>query len=427
LYKVLNGVARSFKRFTYTALRTQGNVKEVYMLDALGSAVSGMDANAKSIKVNSNNVANLNTTGFKASHTSLADAPHAGTSGGGTLVNSITPQMTQGTFMSTGNPLDMAIDGGGFFTLKDQNGAKFFSRDGSFSLDAKGNVVNPQGMKLQGLTPQGALADINVSQSLSGAGKTSGVDVTMNLNSESPVTGQFSLTNGQPSNYNFSSTQTLQDSQGGSHDVTSYFSKTAPNTWEVNYVTTDSATNTPVVAGKQTLGFNTDGSIASGAKQAVSFDFGAGVAPAQSVDFNYGGSTQLAAQSQTLASSQNGYSAGSATGVSVDSQGFVNASFTNGRSQSLGQVALSRFGAPQGLTSVGHNLYTQSGASGSAMTGSPGASGLGGIVSGSLEQSNVDLAGEFVNMISSQRAFKANTKTVQVNDEMTRDLLSLKA
>jgi flagellar hook protein FlgE len=404
------------------------------MLDSLSSAISGMNVNSNSIRVNSNNVANLNTTGFKTSNTSLAEASPTGIDGGGALVDSVTPQMTQGTLMSTGNPLDMAIDGGGFFTLKDQNGAKFYSRDGGFNVDAQGSVVNSQGMKLQGLTPQGGLADINVSQALSQADKTSGADIKLNLNSEAQVTAPFSLTNGKPSNYEFSRTQTLFDSQGGAHDVTSYFSKTAPNTWEVNYVTADAATNTPVVAGKQTLGFNTDGGvavasnkIASSAKAAVSFDFGAGVAPAQNIEFNYGGSTQLAAQSQTFSAVQNGRPAGSVTGIGVDSRGVVGASFSNGGSQTLGQVALSRFGSPQSLNSVGHNLYTQTASSGEAVTGSPGSASLGGIASGSLEQSNVDLAGEFVNMLSAQRAFQANTKTVQINDEMTRAVLDLKA
>ena len=264
------------------------------MLDALSSAVSGMDVNAKSLKVNANNIANLNTAGFKASAASIANAPSTGmnevAAGGGALVNSITRQMTQGAFMSTGNPLDMAIDGGGFFTLKDQNGAKFYSRDGGFSVDANGFVVNPQGLKLQGLTPQGALTDLNVSQ----------------------------VSNAE-------------------------------------------------------------------------------------------------------------------TGIGVDSQGIVSASFTDGGSRQgvvappPGRVALSRFGAPQNLNSVGRNLYAQTAASGNAITGVPGSPGLGGIVSGALEQSNVDLAGEFVNMISAQRAFQANTKTVRLNDETTRDILDLKA
>jgi len=254
------------------------------MLDALNSALSGMSANAKSITVNANNVANLNTTGFKAAAAAaLADAPSAGMGGGGAVVSSIIPQMMQGGLMSTGNPWDLAIGGGGFFTLKDQSGAMLYSRDGGFNVDAQGFVVNSQGMKLQGITPQGAMADLNVSQ------------------------------------------------------------------------------------------------------------------------------------------------AGAATGVSVDAQGFVNASFSDGRSQTLGQVALSGFNAPQNLNSVGHNLYTATPASGSAITGAPGTSGMGGIVSGSLEQSNVDLASEFVNMISSQRAFEANAKTVSAESEMTREVLNLKA
>ena len=225
-----------------------------------------------------------------------------------------------------------------------------------------------------------------------------------------------------PTSYNFSTKQTIYDSLGSAHDVTFYFVKSATaNTWNLYHQIDGGAATADT-----NLVFSTSGALTSGGSQALSLAIGGGATTPQTVTVDFTNMTQFGAKSAVLDQTQDGYASGSLQRVSVDSQGEIVAQFTNGQTRLLAQVVLSRFANPQGLVRSGDNLFVQSNDSGSPVVGSPGNNGLGRVVSGALEQSNVDLGKEFVDMIVTQRAFQANSKAITTSDEMLQELVNLK-
>jgi len=427
------------------------------MLTTLYTAVSGMNANGTSLSVIGDNIANQNTVGFKASTVAFGDVLSqtlAGVSGSaqvgrGVLVSSVNPQFTQGSFETTSSALDMAIDGDGFFIVN-ENGANYYTRAGQFSLDKDGNIVNPDGLVLQGFQADatgnitGTLGDLKMATTQSVASATSSATVAVNLDATAQVPGAaFTLGTPPttPANYNFSNTISVYDSQGGAHDVTLYYVKTADNAWTVHYVHDDPANPGQLVeAGTQDLTFGKDGSLTDdNSGTAINFDFGGSVTSPQAITFNYGtgtgetpagtgldSTTQFASSSAVINLTQDGYSAGSLKNVSISQDGRITGVFTNGQTRTIGQVALAKFVAPTALTKLGKNLYAQTYDSGQPLVGAAGTSGLGSIVSNSLELSNVDLAQEFVNMISAQRGFEANSRIITTTDELMQEVVNLK-
>ncbi|HET6515436.1 MAG TPA: flagellar hook protein FlgE [Thermodesulfovibrionales bacterium] len=427
------------------------------MLTTLYTAVSGMNANGTSLSVIGDNIANQNTVGFKASTVAFGDVLSqtlAGVSGSaqvgrGVLVSSVNPQFTQGSFETTSSALDMAIDGDGFFIVN-ENGANYYTRAGQFSLDKDGNIVNPDGLVLQGFQADatgnitGTLGDLKMATTQSVASATSSATVAVNLDATAQVPGAaFTLGTPPttPANYNFSNTISVFDSQGGAHDVTLYYVKTADNAWTVHYVHDDPANPGQLVeAGTQDLTFGKDGSLTDdNSGTAINFDFGGSVTSPQAITFNYGtgtgetpagtgldSTTQFASSSAVINLTQDGYSAGSLKNVSISQDGRITGVFTNGQTRTIGQVALAKFVAPTALTKLGKNLYAQTYDSGQPLVGAAGTSGLGSIVSNSLELSNVDLAQEFVNMISAQRGFEANSRIITTTDELMQEVVNLK-
>jgi flagellar hook protein FlgE len=225
-----------------------------------------------------------------------------------------------------------------------------------------------------------------------------------------------------PTSYNFSSNQTIYDSLGSPHDLTFYYVKSSTaNTWNL-YRQVDGGAATAAT----NLVFTSAGALSTGGSQALSLTIAGGATTPQTVTVDFTKMTQYGSASALLDQSQNGYASGSLQRVSVDSQGNVVAQFTNGQTRILAQVVLSRFVNPQGLVRSGDNLFIQSNDSGSPIIGAPGGNGLGTIVAGALEQSNVDLGKEFVDMIVNQRAFQANSKAITTSDEMLQDLVNLK-
>ncbi|MBF0537687.1 MAG: flagellar hook protein FlgE [Nitrospirae bacterium] len=434
------------------------------MITALWTAVSGMNANGTTLSVVGDNIANMNTTAFKSNRATFSDVLSStitGTSsqnsvGRGTQLEAITPLLTQGSLISTGNPLDLAIDGNGYFTVKDSNGT-YYTRAGNFSMDKDGYLVTASGMKVQGYMntgtgTTGAIGDIRADSSANVAKATTTVNMDVNLNSTATsISAAFTLDgNGDgvkndPKNYNFSNTVTVYDSHGGSHEVTAYYVKTAGNTWNVYYATQAASNPSALVmaSSPQVLTFNTngvlvsDGTATSSTEPVVKFNFGSDVVRTQNIKFDYGvsikqggtgvnASTQLADTSQVLSTTQDGNASGVMKGLSIDESGTIYGVFTNGDSKALGVLSLTKFAAPDKLTKLGQNLLSQSNLSGQPVTGVPKTSGMGRIISGSLEQSNVDLASEFVTMIAAQRAFQANSKTVTTVDDMMQVILSIK-
>lgn len=430
-------------------------------LSSLYTAVSGMSANGTALSVIGDNIANSNTVGFKGSTTNFGDVLSSSLGGSsqvgrGVLVSSVTPVFSQGSFQSTSSVLDLAIDGNGFFMVSDGAGT-YYTRAGQFKVSKTGNIVNSDGLVLQGYQADtagnitGTTGNLAVSAVSNPAQQTSTSEVSVNLNAGAAINagwttpaagGGTTLIN---SNWYTSSTSTtVYDSQGGAHAVTIYFEKTAANAWNAHYVYEN-----PLIAGElieattgspQALTFNTNGSlIDDNSATAVSFDFGAAVTTPQSILFNYGKgtgetpagdglgfTTQYSAAFAVNNITQNGFSSGSLKNVTVDEAGTITGIFTNGQTRTIGQITLAKFIAPTDLLKSGRNLYSESSKSGQALVGAAGASGLGRTMSNSLELSNVDLAEEFVKMISAQRGFQANSKIVTVTDELMNEVVNMK-
>jgi flagellar hook protein FlgE len=432
------------------------------MLKSLYTGVSGMRANGLSLSVIGDNIANLNTIGFKRSRTAFSDILSqsitglAGNSsiGNGVMLNDISPLFTQGSMQYTGSALDLAIDGNGFFIVNNK-GANYYTRDGQFSMDKDGYIVNIEGLRLQGYPSDssgnilGTISDIQIDTTTTEPGKLTGkVELALNLNSKDSIPADAWSLDGNgdgvaddPEGYNFSTTATVYDSQGGAHNVTCYYRKTADNTWAAHYVYDDIANPGELIeatGSPQTLTFNQNGALINdNSGTIIQFNFGPSVSSPQNVIFDHGkgtaesgtgldGTTQFASKSAVANITQDGYGAGTLNNLSISEDGIISGVFTNGRSRKLAQIALAKFQAPAELIKVGGNLLAESDTSGQPAVGTPSAGGIGQVLSNTLELSNVDLAEEFVNMISAQRGFQANSKIVTTTDELLQEILALK-
>lgn len=401
------------------------------ILTTMYTAVSGLSTYGDALGVIGNNVSNVGTVGFKSSSASFAELISASLAssqqvGLGVRLDGVQGNFTQGSLSTTGNALDLAIDGDGFFQLKNSSGAISYSRDGQFQVNNLGQVVDPNGQLLQGYQATasgvvtGTIGNITLASTNSAPLASTTSMIKANLDATAtPPTPAFSVTD--PTSYNFSTPQTIYDSLGTAHNLTFYFVKSATaNTWNV-YQQVDGGAATAAT----NLVFNASGALTSGGSQALSLAIAGGAATPQTVTVDFTNMTQFGSTSAVLDQTQNGFASGSLQKVSVDSQGKIVAQFTNGQTRTLAQVVLDRFVNPQGLVRNGDNLFIESNDSGSPIVGAANSNGLGNIVAGALEQSNVDLGKEFVNMIVTQRAFQANSKAITTSDQMLQDLVNL--
>jgi len=408
------------------------------MLQAMYSGISAIEAHQERMDVIGNNIANVNTTAYKAGRVTFQDqlsqtiqgagAP-TGSIGGtnpqqiglGVRVGSIDMMLQQGGLQSTTKPTDMAIQGNGFFMLGDSTGISY-TRDGSFTLDSSGTLVNSS----TGSHVLGWKSDVN--------GK---IDATQQITPASklsiPVGG---LTAVQPSstvtfggNLSADSTSTtaaytrsvkVYDSLGEPQTVTASFTRaTAANTW--NW----SASGDAGAAGSGTISFDTSGkqTTMTGSITLTPTD---GAATGQAITPDFSAVTQISGTSSASPTDQNGFGPGTLQSFNIDQSGAITGNFNNGLTRILGQVALSDFPNPAGLERAGSNSFRPSINSGLASVGQPLTSSLGKISTGYLEQSNVDLSNEFTNMIVTQRGFQANTKIVTTVDEMLNNVIQMK-
>jgi flagellar hook protein FlgE len=399
-------------------------------------ALSGLSAASSALDVTSNNIANSNTIGFKDAQAQFADVYSSGavnlntaTSGEGVRITGAPQQFTQGDINTTSSPLDMAISGNGFFTLNTANGY-VYTRDGEFSEDSQGNVVSATGGFLQVYPPlatggfnTGALQDLNLNTAQSAPAATTAGVVNLNLpsNETVPTQAPFSPTNS--STYSQSTSTTVYDSLGNSYPATFFFSKTAAaNQWTVNMTVNGTAVGTA-----QTLTFSNSGVLTAPANGNLTF---AGYNPpdgaaAMSMAFNFSDTTQYGTSFGVNTITQNGFTTGQLSTVSISTAGIVSAVYTNGRSTQLGQLAIANFPDPQGLQQLGNTEWAQTYTSGVAVQGTAGSANFGTIQSSSLESSNVDLTTELVNMITEQRAFQANAQVVTTADQMSQTVIGI--
>jgi len=404
------------------------------ILTSLFSAVSGLNTYGNAMSVIGNNIANVGTAGFKSSRASFADLVSASLGGGsnanqvglGVFLNDVQTSFTQGSLSNTGNTLDLAIDGNGFFGLRDNTGALSYSRAGQFEVNNLGEIVDPSGRLLQGYQASttgvilGTVGNITLSTATVAPQATSTGAVEANLDAASTIpVAAFDAAD--PTTYNFSNGLTVYDTLGAQHQLRLYYVKAAANTWNLHSQIDGGATTA-----QTDLAFNSSGVLTGGGAQTFSLTIAGGAATPLTVAMDFSGMTQFGAASSLTNQTQDGFTSGSFQTLSIDSAGRVSAQFSNGQTRTLAQVVLSRFTNPYGLARSGENGFAETIDSGAPLAGAPTNNGLGRLISQTIEQSNVDLGKEFVDMIITQRAFQANSRAITTSDEMLQELVNLK-
>ncbi|BBP03825.1 flagellar hook protein FlgE [Sulfuriferula plumbiphila] len=404
--------------------------------------LSGLNAASKSLDVIGNNVANANTVGFKESQAQFADVyanslTGAGASqvGIGTKVAQVAQRFTQGNITASNNPLDVAINGGGFFRMNN-NGTTAYARNGQFQLDKAGYVVNATGSRLTGYTANasgvistGAPADLNINTADLTPKTTTKVNALLNLNSGSAVPATTPFNMADPTTYNNSTAVSVYDSLGNAHTLQTFYVKTSANNWDV-YAANDGVPigyvppAAPVKVGS--LAFASDGSLIPAAPFAVPVAVTTGATTPFTVKLDYTGTSQYGSSFSVNALKQDGYTSGRLSGFNISADGTIVGRYTNGQSATLGQVVLANFTNPNGLQSLGNNLWTETAVSGPALVGTPNSGSLGVLQSSAVEDSNVDLTAELVNMITAQRTYQANAQTIKTQDQVLQTLVNLR-
>ncbi|MDP8224568.1 MAG: flagellar hook protein FlgE [Candidatus Lernaella stagnicola] len=425
------------------------------IVGAMYSGISGLNSNSTMMEIIGNNLANINTPAFKHARADFSDILSA-TSGGQTIgrgarVGSTRMVLTQGGFQATENVTDIALAGPGFFMVNDQaSHTLFYTRSGNFRVDKSGYMTSPAGHRLQGYEissdgrPVGTPRDIRVPQTPLQPKITDNVSLYANLDSQSEVVGPFDVTD--PVNTsNFTASITVYDSLGNAHQLTVYFDRDpvpgagGGNVWNYHVVVDaeDAAGGVDFIAADGELEFTAAGSLLelrAGAlndfdfsgnpeqNQIISFDFGTSVAVGGTgVD----GTTQFGEGSALVFASQDGYSTSYIDSINIDEDGKVIALYANGEAEEIAQVAVVNFTNPLALDHRGDNMFGSTTESGEPVASVANVSGNGAIFSKTLELSNVDIAAQFGLMITTQRGFQANSRSIRTADELISELINL--
>jgi len=392
---------------------------------AMQTGVSGLMANGEALSVIGNNLANINTIGFKEGRTLFSDMLstniNRGQIGRGGQIQSVQNLFGQGSMENTGSATDLGIQGDGMFVLQDPaSSAHYYSRAGAFSFDKDSILVNPDGYRVLGFgvtngVSNGVLGTVDLSN-YSNMAPTVTTAITLRANLDASQTVPADAWDPSVAGFNpitasnFSSSTTTYDAQGNATQLTMYFAKTGADTW--NMYTYDGTTYTPAASGIP-ITFDANGALTSAASLSTN---------GFTVDIT--GTTQFAASSAISYQSQNGNAAGDLVKISVDEKGFVNALYSNSQTQKVAQVALAKFASLTGLDKAGGSLYSETLASGQAVV-DPSNLSSNKISANSLEQSNVDMADQLVKMITTQRAYTANSKTITAADQLMQDTLNI--
>ncbi|MFA9215541.1 MAG: flagellar hook protein FlgE [Sphingomonadaceae bacterium] len=510
--------------------------------------LSGLNGAAKSLDVIGNNIANASTVGFKGSRAEFADlyanslnGAFGNDSGIGVQVSKIAQQFTQGGLETTNNPLDVAVNGGGFFRQV-VNGAVQYSRNGQFHEDSTHTLVNAQGAVLTGylgdkagIIQYGAPVPLTLDKSDLTPVATSEANFHLNLSSTEKVIAKSPFNANDPETFNTRSNVVVYDTLGTEHQMTSYYVKTSANNWDV-YASADNkeiiaaGVTAAVIADPATIqaradyqtavtatppndqatidGFAAAYAQAAGAAMttamgvanatqaqldalAAAYDPTTGVGtaagvtpdeidaklaaavtvppvrvgtlvfdkngaisaagmallvPPQTVPFSvalpifpdtgatqpmtiktsFEGTTQYGSKTNDQGPSADGYSAGSWQSYQIDQNGIILGQYSNGKSRPMGQIAMANFASVDGLTPLGNNAWAESSSSGQPIIGIPNSGSMGKLISGQVENSNVDLTSELVNMITAQRVYQANAQTIKTEDSVLQTLVNLR-
>jgi flagellar hook protein FlgE len=423
---------------------------------SLEIGVSGLRSNGDAIGIAGDNIANVNTVGFKKSRGEFQDivggslAGISTPSGAGSRLASVNQIWSQGSLVTTDSSTDLGLSGEGFFVVAGTASGvtgRFYTRSGQFHIDASGRLVNSDGLTVQGYmakadgTMSATISDLTVSAGTVPASATANVSVAANLDASDALPAAFDPLHPEQTS-NFSNTVTVYDSLGASHEVTVFYAKNGVNSWDWHAMV-DGGDLTGGTAGTQTecasgtLTFTENGALDTEVVGASSWDF-VNASPGQVINFDFGtsittdagtgldGTTQFASSSTTTGVNQDGFAAGTVNSISFGSNGLITGIFSNGQQRVLGQIAVANFASVNGLDRLGQGVWKETSDSGEALIGAAETGGRGAIVSGSLEQSNVDLASEFVNLILFQRGFQASSRVVTTTDEVYQELVNIK-
>jgi flagellar hook protein FlgE len=413
------------------------------MIRAMSSALSGLRNHQLMLDVVGNDIANVSTVGFKGSSTIFSDVLSQTLSGAGsptpTLGGTNPAQVglgsrlagtiqsfSQGSLERTGRSSDLAIQGDGFFVVKDTSGSPLYTRAGGFTLDANGGFTTPDGMKVQGwqadssgkidLTQPAGSIQINVGATVSPV-QTGKVSMTGNLSADAALNATNTVT------------VTSYDQQGVAVPINITFTKTNPNEWTAS--ATFGASLTPITLSNNVLTFDGTGELTAPAGHSIDIAGGSipGFANAMSFDLGAAGSqgrvTQYAGKGTVNISNQDGSPQGTLQSYSISQDGVIVGNYSNGQAKSVGQLAMAVFANPEGLERVG-GAWKSSANSGTAQVGQAGAGGRGLLAAGNLEMSNVDLAEEFTRLIVAQRGFQGNARVITTSDEVLQEVVNLK-
>ncbi len=424
------------------------------ILSSLYTGASGMGAHGGAISVVGDNIANVSTIGYKRSRAGFSDVLGGSLRGqrlgAGVRLGSVDQQFEQGAIQATGGALDLAIRGRGMFVVSgthDGRAAQYYTRDGRFSLDNSGHVVDARGLRLQGYLVDSAGVTSTAPSDLQLAGQstppvaTALASIGLNLDASAVPPAAWDPANPQTTS-NYATSATVYDSLGTPHRVDLYFRAQGGGAWEWHAMVdggelTGGTAGTPTEIANGTLGFTTAGAldtettVASSASflgatagQAITFDFGDAITTDGGTGLS--GSTQFAGASSVNRLDIDGHASGSLVDVVVSEDGTISGLFDNGETRALARVALAMFGDEEGLGRVGDGLYAQTSGSGEPLLAAAATGGRGALTGGALEGSNVELGDELVTLIAYQRAFQANVKTVTTADEMLAEIASIK-
>lgn len=430
--------------------------------------LSGLQAASQRLNVIGNNIANASTVGFKSSRAEFADiySSNGGTSstniGNGVRLSMVRQSFKAGILNPTDSMLDLGIAGSGFFMMNDQ-GAKVFTRAGQFQVDKDHYIVNASNQRLTGLLadPDGKITassgdlKINTANITPRATTLSTAGVNLFSKSVPPSVDWSGSANPASDTFNNVSSTTIYDSLGNSHVLSTYYiaanSDGAPGTpnagaknqwyvaFQIDNQDVPAITNPPPattnVANLHAVTFNSDGSFSSingpggaplvGNKIPLNINLNNG-ADSLNFDVDLSQSTQFGSPYSVNSINSNGYTTGNYNGLNIDDSGIISVIYTNGQTLSMGQIQLANFADPNGLQSLGNTSWAQTVTSGQPLVSTPGSGSLGGIKAGTLEDSNVDLTGELVSLISAQQAFQANAKTISTEDQTIQAIFNIR-
>lgn len=436
------------------------------IINGLFSGRTGIASHGSAIAVVGDNISNANTTGYKAARSEFEDIIAGGQTaerviGSGSQLSAVSTIFEQGTQEFSGRPLDLAIDGNGFFVVERDNGSRFYSRAGNFRVDEEGFIITQNGLKVMGFPSggSGALEAVNINTVSQDGVSTTTSNVTGNISSAAdtadttwPTVSAAGATGSTTTYANindiaeYSTVVDVFDTLGAKHQITIFFNKTAANTWQARaYVpSNDVDTGTPAsglprqlliasgTAATSTfnLDFDASGQLESTSTSALTFSvpWNNGSTEGgtnQSITVDLSAFTQYSSASNVTAITQDGKGIGTVGNVQIDKDGSIFALLSNGQAATIGTIGMANFSNPEGLVRIGGTLLQQSPQSGEPVVGRPQSGTFGAVQSGALELSTVDIANEFVKLITLQRGFQANSRIINTINQLLNEIVQL--